>query len=272
MKQESNNWIFRQLEKQTSYQVFSVPYGSYVKNTQNKYQTATVERNKPSINGCQSREVTSADHKVLAHQLLTHINSFVACWALSRHIGVSCFQNQTDLRCWTKKSKDRLTFLFSVNTCLQEGAERFKYMYMCINWALFHLLNLVCYWTRGNTLGINFEWASSFTLIKSCFFGGGGGVAIQSTSYVTDTISIYRHLGLTTLPGKLKNIIRLFLLSRNRYAVMNRLYSRNIHGGNKACIQLYVSSIFFFPISYLLQKHQKRIGISFSFLSLNSII
>ena len=133
MKQESNNWIFRQLEKQTSYQVFSVPYGSYVKNTQNKYQTATVERNKPSINGCQSREVTSADHKVLAHQLLTHINSFVACWALSRHIGVSCFQNQTDLRCWTKKSKDRLTFLFPVNTCLQEGAERFKYMYMCIN-------------------------------------------------------------------------------------------------------------------------------------------
>ena len=77
------------------------------------------------------------------------------------------------------------------------------------------------------------------------FFWGGGG-AIQSTSYVTDTISIYRHLGLTTLPGKLKNIIRLFLLSRNRYAVMNRLYSRNIHGGNKACIQLYVSSIFFF--------------------------
>ena len=182
MKQESNNWIIRQLEKQTSYQVFSVPYGPYVKNTPKKYQTATVERNKPSIHGCQSREVTSADHKVLAHQFLTHINSFVACWALSRHIGVSCFQNQTDLRCWTKKSKDRLTFLFSVNTCLQEGAERFKYMYMCINWALFHLLNLVCYWTRGNTLGINFEWASSFTLIKSCFFRGGGRGAIQSTS------------------------------------------------------------------------------------------
>ena len=267
MKQESNNWIIRQLEKQTSYQVFSVPYGPYVKNTPKKYQTATVERNKPSIHGCQSREVTSADHKVLAHQFLTHINSFVACWALSRHIGVSCFQNQTDLRCWTKKSKDRLTFLFSVNTCLQEGAERFKYMYIWINWALFHLLNLVCYWTRGNTLGINFEWASSFTLIKSCFFVGGGG----------DSINIVRdwyhfHLGLTTLPGKLKNIIRLFLLSRNRYAVMNRLYSRNIHSGNKACIQLYVSSIFFFPISYLLQKHLKRIGISFSFLSLNLII
>lgn len=65
-----------------------------------------------------------------------------------------------------------------------------------------------------------------------------------------DSINIVReyrfHLSLTTLPGKPKNIIRLFLLSRNRYAVMNRLYSRNIHGGNKACIQLYVSSIFFF--------------------------
>lgn len=136
-----------------------------------------------------------------------------------------------------------MTFLFSVNTCLQEGAERFKYMYLCINWALFHLLNLVCYWTRGNTIGINFEWASSFTLIKSCFFWGGGAGG--------DSINIVRdwyhfHLGLTTLPGKLKNIIRLFLLSRNRYVVMNRLYSRNIHGGNKACIQLYVSSIFFF--------------------------
>ena len=155
-----------------------------------KYQTATVERNKPSINGCQSRVVTSASHKVLAHQFLTHINSFVACWALSRHIGVSCFQNQTDLRCWTKKSKDRLTFLFSVNTCLQEGEGRFQYMDMCINWA--------CAIGHGETLqGSVLNERHLLPRSSPVFF------------FLKNSINIVRdwyrfHLGLTTLPGKLK--------------------------------------------------------------------